>query len=311
MFPERFKGSHRLGERLVASLQPLIKICSQQLLKLCIGWPVDDLRRWNRIKEAAVICWLGLIDECITLCRRAIGWNGQPKPCLRLLTFDVRQPAHQLPRVIFVLRLRGNTPRNRQDDVGSFAAARKRSKVPVKGLNSPVFRHNPTPERPRHSNAASAKYGRSRGDFASTTGECMFLIMAPRAQSFQCGHGLWIRDGHIIERAAHHIAPFSEQIGAHHGGPRHEFRASEMLAGIILRCADGAGGGDEVIPCPIVLRKRHARLPKQILVVIETNRCEVFGNAPQRAVPGSVAVIAECIHHLRIEVSDLQRARLR
>ena len=43
LFPERFKGSHRLGERLVASLQPLIKIGSQQLLKLCIGWPVDDL----------------------------------------------------------------------------------------------------------------------------------------------------------------------------------------------------------------------------------------------------------------------------
>ena len=135
--------------------------------------------------------------------------------------------------------------------------------------------------------------------------------MAPRAQSFQCGHGLWIGDGHIIERFAHYIAPFSEQIGTHHGGPRHKFRASEMLAGIILRCADGAGGGDEVIPCPVGLRKRHARLLKQVLVVIETNRSEVLGNTPQRAAPGSEAVVAECIHHLRIEVSDLQRARLR
>ena len=138
----------------------------------------------------------------------------------------------------------------------------------------------------------------------------MFLIMTPRAQSFQCGHGLWIGDGHIIERFAHYIAPLSEQIGTHHGGPRHKLRASEMLAGIILRCADGAGGGDEVIPCPVGFRKRHARLLKQVLVVIETNRSEVLGNTPQRAAPGSEAVVAECIHHLRIEVSDLQCARL-
>ena len=83
----------------------------------------------------------------------------------------------------------------------------------------------------------------------------------------------------IIKIISANFHTFTAQVGAHHHWPRDKLTANVGLAIGVLQLGNGARVSDVLIPCPSIVWKLEAGLGKEIFVVIEADRCEIFGNA--------------------------------